>query len=179
MVGKLLAVLEDWAQRVLVALAETLPPRTARWLACYYPDARVRRAYCIATGVMLGDQTYPNFGNAYIDLYNQPGGEPLIHVGARCGLGPGLVVIADSAPNASRISDLPEVAERLIRRARVVVEDDAWIGANVVLLPGVTVGQGAVVAAGAVVTHDVPPYTLVGGTPARVLRLIAPEGHGS
>jgi len=52
----------------------------------------------------------------------------------------------------------------------VVIEDDAWIAAQVVVLPGVRVGEGAVVAAGAVVTRDVPPFTIVGGVPARVLR---------
>jgi len=52
----------------------------------------------------------------------------------------------------------------------VVIGDDVWIGVNAVVLPGVTIGNGAVVAAGAVVTEDVPPFTLVGGVPARVLR---------
>lgn len=49
----------------------------------------------------------------------------------------------------------------------VAIMDHAWIGARATILPGVTVGEGAVVAAGAVVTRDVEPYTMVGGTPAR------------
>lgn len=52
----------------------------------------------------------------------------------------------------------------------VVIEDDAWIGANAVVLPGVRIGRGAVVAAGAVVTKDVGPYTIVGGIPAKLIR---------
>ncbi len=52
----------------------------------------------------------------------------------------------------------------------IVVEDGAWIASRVTLLPGVTVGMGAVVAAGAVVTSDVAPHTLVGGVPARLIR---------
>jgi maltose O-acetyltransferase len=55
-------------------------------------------------------------------------------------------------------------------RAPVTIEDGVWLASRVTLLPGVSVGTGAVVAAGAVVRRDVPPHTLVGGVPARVLR---------
>ena len=52
----------------------------------------------------------------------------------------------------------------------IVVEDDCWIGANVTITAGVTIGQHSVVAGGSVVTRDVAPYTVVGGNPARVLK---------
>ena len=52
----------------------------------------------------------------------------------------------------------------------ITLEGDNWIGARAILLKGITVGTGAVVAAGAVVTQDVPPYTIVDGIPARVIR---------
>lgn len=54
----------------------------------------------------------------------------------------------------------------------VIIGDDVWIGANSVILPGVTIGRHCVVAAGAVVTKDVPDNTLVGGVPARMLKKI-------
>ncbi|MCA9970946.1 MAG: acyltransferase [Anaerolineales bacterium] len=57
----------------------------------------------------------------------------------------------------------------------VVIGDGCWIGARATILPGVTIGPGSVVAAGAVVTKDVPPNTLVGGVPARVLRPLPTE----
>ncbi len=52
----------------------------------------------------------------------------------------------------------------------VEIGNDVWIGANAVLMGGVKIGDGAVIAAGAVVTHDVPPYAIVGGVPAKVIR---------
>lgn len=53
----------------------------------------------------------------------------------------------------------------------VVIEDDVWIGTRAIILAGVRVGRGAVVGAGAVVTKSVPPYAIVGGNPARVIRM--------
>lgn len=53
----------------------------------------------------------------------------------------------------------------------VHIETDAWIGANAIILKGVTIGRGAVVGAGAVVTKDVEPYAIVGGNPARKIRM--------
>lgn len=52
----------------------------------------------------------------------------------------------------------------------VIFEGDNWIGANVVILKGVTIGKGSIVASGAVVKHDIPPYSIVGGVPAKVLK---------
>ena len=52
----------------------------------------------------------------------------------------------------------------------VVIEDDVWVGANVTILKGVTIGHGSVVAAGAVVTKSCPPESIIGGVPAKVLR---------
>lgn len=54
--------------------------------------------------------------------------------------------------------------------APVVIEDDVWCGANVTILKGVTIGRGSVVAAGAVVTKSFPPYSIIGGVPARLLK---------
>lgn len=51
-----------------------------------------------------------------------------------------------------------------------IIENDAWIGMNAMIMPGVTIGEGAIVAAGSVVSKDVPPYTIVGGNPAKEIR---------
>ena len=64
------------------------------------------------------------------------------------------------------------MVEQGITAEGIVVEDDVWIGAGAIITDGVTIGKGAVVAAGAVVTKNVPPHTVVGGVPARVIKVI-------
>lgn len=54
--------------------------------------------------------------------------------------------------------------------AKIIIEDDVWLGFNSLILPGVTIGKGAVVAANSVVTKDVPPYYVVGGVPAKFIK---------
>jgi acetyltransferase-like isoleucine patch superfamily enzyme len=61
----------------------------------------------------------------------------------------------------------------------ISIGNEVWIGANAVVLPGVTIGDGAIVAAGAVVSRDVPSYTVVAGVPARVIRTIERPLNGS
>ena len=55
--------------------------------------------------------------------------------------------------------------------APVVIEDDVWCGANVTILKGVTIGRGSIIAAGAVVTQSFPPYSVIGGVPAKLLKM--------
>lgn len=64
--------------------------------------------------------------------------------------------------------------EQGITAEGIIIEDDVWLGASAVITDGVRIGRGAVVAAGAVVTQDVPPHTVVGGVPAKVLKKIEP-----
>lgn len=55
--------------------------------------------------------------------------------------------------------------------ARVIIEDDVWCGANVTILKGVKIGKGSVIAAGSVVTKSFPPYSIIGGIPAKLIRM--------
>ena len=64
------------------------------------------------------------------------------------------------------------IDEQGISTKSVIIGDDVWIGANAVILPGVTIGNHCVIAAGAVVTKDVPDNTLVGGVPAKVIQYL-------
>jgi Acetyltransferase (isoleucine patch superfamily) len=62
-----------------------------------------------------------------------------------------------------------------LREEPVLIEDDVWIGCNVVVLKGVSIGRGAVVGAGSVVTKDVRAYVIVAGNPARIVRELGPD----
>jgi acetyltransferase-like isoleucine patch superfamily enzyme len=88
-------------------------------------------------------------------------------IGARVGIGPGVKMLTSQHVEAGRET---AVLFSPVETAPVVIEDDSDIGVGAILLPGVTVGRGAVVGAGAVVTEDVPAYAVVAGVPARLLR---------
>ncbi|MFC4410356.1 2,3,4,5-tetrahydropyridine-2,6-dicarboxylate N-acetyltransferase [Chungangia koreensis] len=102
----------------------------------------------INIGAVIGDGTM-------IDMGAVLGGRAT--VGKNCHIGAGTVLAGVIEPPSA---------------TPVIIEDDVLIGANAVVLEGVRVGKGAVVAAGAIVTKDVPPNTVVAGTPARVIKEI-------
>jgi acetyltransferase-like isoleucine patch superfamily enzyme len=169
--GPRLARLEELLSDVLVRFADSIPIRWARWLAMYYPDSRVRRLFWQKTGVEIGDGSYMNMGVIVCDLYQSR--ENLLSIGARVSIGPGVIFIADSSPNNSPIlRSHPYVAGRLVKREKIVVEDDVWIGAHATIMPGVRLGHACIIGAGAVVIRDVLPYTIVAGVPARELRTL-------
>ena len=62
------------------------------------------------------------------------------------------------------------IKEQGVKKQFVLIEDDCWIASNVVILSGVTIGKGSVVAAGAVVTESIEPYSIVGGVPAKLIK---------
>lgn len=66
--------------------------------------------------------------------------------------------------------DIPMFEQKGYTEKAITVEDDVWIGMRAIIMPGVTIGKGAIVGAGAVVTKDVPPYAVVGGIPAKVIK---------
>jgi acetyltransferase-like isoleucine patch superfamily enzyme len=89
-------------------------------------------------------------------------------IGRNVGIGPGVKMI--TSVHAEEGIETPILHSR-IECAPIVIEDDADIGIGVIVLPGVTIGRGAQVGAGAVVHTDVPPYAVAAGVPARVLRM--------
>jgi acetyltransferase-like isoleucine patch superfamily enzyme len=90
-----------------------------------------------------------------------------LRVGRNVGVGPGVRILTSTHREAGRATPILHAP---LAFAPVTIEDDADLGVGAIVLPGVTVGRGAQVGAGAVVTRDVPPYSVVAGNPARPLR---------
>ena len=95
-----------------------------------------------------------------------------LRIGRNVGVGPEVKILTSAHAEAGR--SLP-ILHSPLRFAPVVIEDDADIGVGAIILPGVTIGRGAQIGAGAVVTRDVPRFSVAAGNPARVLRE-RPEG---
>ena len=92
-----------------------------------------------------------------------------VSIGSHVNLAQGITV---TALNHNFADTSRRIDEQGINTCPVVIGDDVWIGANAVILPGVTIGSHCVVAASAVVTKDVPDNTLVGGVPAKVIKTL-------
>ncbi|NPE28454.1 acyltransferase [Methanococcoides sp. SA1] len=95
----------------------------------------------------------------------------------RVAIAPDTIFVLTSDPNFSKLSDLKEVSP-LIKVGNIRIKHDAWIGAGCIILPNVTVGEFSIVGAGSVVTKDVPPFTIVAGVPAKILRKIDKDNLG-
>lgn len=107
---------------------------------------------------IIGDKVWIG-PQAYLDVRD-------VVIGNYVGWGPGAKLLGSK--HSGEPVDKPIIATDLVI-ARTIIEDEADIGVNAVLLPGVTIGRGAIVGAGAVVTHDVPPFAKVAGAPAQVI----------
>ena len=83
-------------------------------------------------------------------------------------MGPDVVIMTNSH-NFERI-DIPMNIQGSAVPKKVVIGNDVWIGTRAIILPGTTIGNGAIIGAGAVVTKDVPEYGIVGGVPAKLIR---------
>ena len=84
-------------------------------------------------------------------------------------MGPDCMIF--TANHGMERTDIPMWRQNSSEPRPVVIGDDVWIGARVIILPGVHIGDGAVIGAGSVVTKDVEPYSIVGGNPAKLIRM--------
>lgn len=110
--------------------------------------------------ITIGDHTRIGLHNTIIGP---------VRIGHHVNLAQGVVV---TALNHTFEDGKKRIDEQGIATLPIVIKDDVWIGANATILPGVTIGTHSIIAAGAVVTKDVPPHVLVAGVPAKVIRRI-------
>ena len=123
-------------------------------------------------------------------LYHYPINQDKLIIGKFCSIACGAKFLFNSANhNLSSLSTYPfhiffeewdldakDVTDAWDNKGDIVIGNDVWIGYEAVILAGVTIGDGAVIGPRAVVTKDVPPYTIVGGVPAKPIRKRFPEG---
>lgn len=114
----------------------------------------------IGAGLQIGD-------NSNIGPFSYIGCSGMITIGNNVMISPRVSIYAENH-NFQHI-DIP-MKEQGVTKKAVIIEDDCWIAANSIILAGVTVGKGSIISAGSVVTKDVPPYSIVGGVPAKIIK---------
>jgi acetyltransferase-like isoleucine patch superfamily enzyme len=121
--------------------------------------------------VHVGNKTYGPINAIFSNAENES-----LKIGNYCSIGSGTTFLLGSEHYYKGISTFPfkvkilgEKAEAL-SKGPIVVEDDVWFGENVLVLSGLKIGKGAIIAAASVVVKDVPPYAIVGGNPAKIIK---------
>ena len=93
-----------------------------------------------------------------------------VNLGDRVSFGPNVTLILATHPNNSKLRTYINYPPR-----QITIGEDSWLGANVVIMPNITIGKCCIIAAGAVVTHDVPDYAIVAGVPAKQIGTVDKE----
>lgn len=122
-------------------------------------NVNIEKGAQFSTEVSLGDNSGIGV-NATISSY--------VTIGNNVMMGPECLIY--TANHTMQRRDIPMRLQGHEQARPVVIGNDVWIGGRVIILPGVHIGDGAVIGAGSVVTKDVPPYAIVGGNPAKVIK---------
>lgn len=180
--------LKQFVHRLLIPSNQARPRRWVSWFinplvhqrhrtSSTRPTARLDvlpfRRFCLGKGSAIEDYCVINNGVGDVII----GDNSLIGVGSVV-IGPveiGANVILAQHVVLSGLNHTYEditipIRQQSVTTRPIVVNDDCWIGANCVITAGVTIGRHSVVAGGSVVTRDVPPYSVVGGNPAKILK---------
>ena len=88
-------------------------------------------------------------------------------IGDRVAISPRVTLVLYAVPNHSKIANIVGV-----KKGKIIIDNDAWLGTGSVIMPGVKIGEGAIVGANSLVRTDVPPFTVVGGVPAKKINIV-------
>lgn len=142
-----------------------------KWRIENFENQTIPMNFFPAEDVNIGKGTY---GDLNIYKFNNIS---KIKIGNYCSIGQNTSFIIDADHSLNKISTYPYKVMLLhtekneaISKGDIIIDDDVWIGYGSTIMSGVHIGQGAVIAAGSVVTKDVPPYAIVGGVPGRIIR---------
>ena len=142
-------------------MATLIGKRLCKLMARNFPHHAMRVKLLRGAGYRLGDDVFIGEDIIIIDELTDRGS---VVIGDRSAVSSRVTFVTVSYPNEAHIRTQAPGA-----KGPIVIEEDAWLGAGCIILPDIRVGKGAIVGAGAVVTYDVPPFTIVGGVPARFL----------
>lgn len=126
----------------------------------HFPYSKLRVFALRKLGHTVGNNVY--ISGDIVITQNFTGDRGRLLIGNNVSIGPRCTLVVVSHPNFSEIRS--KIKEK---KREIIIQDNAWIGAGVIILPGVTIGGNSIVAAGAVVTKNVAPNTIVGGIPAK------------
>ena len=159
---------------------------------CFIDDYVIVYAHPGAQGGVYLDENVHIYRWSIVELGK---GKGSLHIGSNTYIQPGCIlnafvgniIIGDNCMIAAHCALTPYLhgfadthrpmrEQPLTSRGDIVIEDDVWLGLNVSVMDGVTIGQGTIIGAGAVVTKDIPPYAIAGGVPARVIRFRETKG---
>ena len=150
-----------------------LKKKLLKLIAKQMPGCGLRIRLLRMCGYIIGESVYIGEDIIIVDDLGDTQVKFNLSIGDRVAVSPRVTFVMHTQPNESRI--VPYVNSH---KGSITVEADAWIGTGAVILPNVTIGEGAVVGANSVVTKNVAPYTVVGGVPAHKIKdVIVPWNH--
>lgn len=136
-----------------------------KFVAKHLPGCGLRIRLLRMCGYAIGKEVY--IGEDIIIIDDLGDSTFNLTIGDRASISPRVTFVLHTQPNDSRI--VPYVNSR---KGAIDIGADAWIGSGAVILPGISIGEGAVVGANSVVTKNVLPYTVAGGVPARFIKTV-------
>ncbi len=134
-----------------------------KFMLPFFPNKMRIRTLRLA-GYIVGSDVYISGDIKISDITSRRGN---VIIGDRVSIGPGVIIVTDSSANNSKLTKIYPLISGTVQ-----IEEDSWISAGVIILPNVKIGRCSIIAAGSIVINDVPPFSLYGGIPAKLIKKI-------